>query len=40
MFALPFFFFIPGFILLVIGGILLFLARVKASSSPEAKDEI
>lgn len=38
MFALPFFFFIPGFVLLVGGGILLFFTRLKVSSSPEVKD--
>jgi hypothetical protein len=37
MFALPYFFFIPGFALLVSGGIVLLLTRIMTRSSQGAK---
>jgi hypothetical protein len=39
MFALPYFFFIPGFALLVSGGIVLLLARLMIRPSPGAKKQ-
>jgi vacuolar-type H+-ATPase subunit I/STV1 len=38
MFALPFFFLMPGIVLTMLGGLLLFFTRVKASTDTESRE--
>jgi hypothetical protein len=38
MFAMPFFFLMPGMVLTLLGGLLLFFTRVKVSTHPESRE--